>query len=388
MMNTQITGIRPLKQQDARFGKQWFDEVLDRWDYDDMKGDVHWREGWISFDCALYRPTEERIYLGITSFNSDIFKAYDRREGEFVDLGYGSIANKFDGKFHRSLVEGSDGCVYAAVALLHDVDNFLEAPGSPIVKYDPQSGALTTLGIPEPHVYIQSLIIDPKAAMLYGLCFPPEMLISFNLETGETRNLGLLGSGIGGMAQGENIVLDDSGCVWSSWSLTRAWQDAPGPDAVRLCKYDPKQQRINFFKQGLPLPDGRYGTAKPETFFNFHDGWLYASGHQGSLYRIDSTTGEATFLFTPTPDRPSRLSSLVKAEEGVAYGVTGRKGQCELMRVYYQQGEYEKLGEIRDADGNALWQCHDIVMTRDGKIYVLENDNPYRSSFLWEIELG
>lgn len=72
----------------------------------------------------------------------------------------------------------------------------------------------------------------------------------------------------------------------------------------------------------------------------------------------------------------------------MAYGVTGRKGQCELMRVYYQRGEFEKIGEIRDGEGNMLWQCHDIVVTQDGKLYVLENDNPYRSSYLWEITLS
>jgi hypothetical protein len=224
--------------------------------------------------------------------------------------------------------------------------------------------------------------------MLYGLCFAPEMLISFNLRTGEVQNLGLIGTGIGGMTQGENIVLDDEGCVWCNWSLTRAWQDSPGVDSVRLCKYDPRQRRVIFFHHGLPFPDGRYGNVKPEAYFNFHDGYVYASGFNGSLYRIDPTTGEATFLFTPTPDRPSRLASLAQAGPGIAYGVTGRKGQCELMRVNYRQGTFEKLGEIRDDEDNALWQCHDIVRTDDNHLYVCENDHPHRSSWLWEITLG
>ena len=379
--------IRAFKLQDVHYGNQWFDEIEDHWDYDDFKAHPDWRTGWISMDCALYDPAQDRIYLGITSFDADIFKAFDRRTRTFVDLGYSRIADLFDAKFHRSLAMGTDGCIYAAVALLHDVDRWREAPGSPIIRYDRASGALTRLGIPLPHTYIQSLIMDNERDVLYGLCFPPEKLVSFHLRTGESQDLGLIGPGIGGLTQGENIVLDNEGCVWSNWSLTRAWQSSPGADAMRLCKYDPRQGRILFFRTGLPRPDGSYGTVKAEAFFNFHDGFLYASGASGSLYRIEPATGRAAFLFTPTPDRPSRLSSLAQAEDGVAYGVTGRGGQCELMRVCYKKGTFEKLGAIQDDEGNALWQCHDIVRADDGTLYVCENDNPYRSGYLWEIRL-
>jgi hypothetical protein len=378
--------IRPLKLKDTRFGDEWRDVVLDRWDYKDFKADPRWRCDWISFDCALYYPPQDRVYLGITSFDADIFKAYDRRTESFVDLGYRRIADPFDAKFHRALVLGPDGCLYAAVALLHDVDRYGEAPGSPIVKYDPVAGTLERLAAPLPHVYIQSLIADNANEMLYGLCFPPEKLCAYHVRTGAARDLGPISGGLV-FAQGENIVLDDAGCVWSNWALTRAWQSEPGVDAVRLCHYDPRQGRIVFFQQGLPKPDGGRGYAKAEGLFNFHDGWLYASGANGSLYRIDPATARAEYLFTPTPDRPSRLAALVKGGDGFAYGVTGRAGQCELLRVDYSQGSFEKLGPIQARDGEPLWQCHDIVRADDGVLYVCENDHPRRSSYLWEIEL-
>lgn len=378
--------VQALKLKETRFGSQWFDQVEDRWDYADMQADPRWRQDWISMDCAYYRVEDDRVYLGITSFAAEIFKAYDRRTRQFVDLGYDRVADPYDAKFHRSLAPGGDGNLYAAIALLHDVDEYLDAPGSAIVRYNPDTGDLAKLGIPLPHVYIQSLICDPAREMLYGLCFPPEYLIAYSLRTGEVRTLGLVGGGYGGMAQGENIVLDDAGGVWCGSMLTRAWQSSPGVDATRLCKYDPRADRINFYRTGLPWPDGRPGFAKVEGLFNFGDGAIYASGANGSFYRIDPATGEAAFLFTPTPDRRSRLSSMVKGADGYAYGITGRDGQCELLRVDFAAGAFEKLGAVRDAS-DALWQCHDIVQASDGTFYVCENDNPYRSSFLWEITL-
>ncbi len=380
--------VAALKLQNEHYGNQWNDEIFDHWDYNDFKTHQNWNEGWISMDCAYFNKDDDRIYLGITSFANDIFRAYDRKTGQFIDLGYSKIADNFDAKFHRSLVKSNDGCLYAAIALLHDCDRYLEAPGSPIVKYDPVTGAINKIATPIPHAYIQSLVIDNERDMLYGQCLAPEYIFSFDLQTKQTKILGLLGSGYGGMAQGENICLDDNGCVWFAWSLTRAWQSKPGVDANRLCKYDPKQDRVVFYQTGLPHADGRYGFAKPEAFFNFNDGSIYASGDNGSLYRIDTETGTATFMFKPTADRPSRLSSLVKAGNGIAYGITGRENNCQLLKVDYINGKYEILDTIKDDAGNTLWQCHDIVMADDNTLYVCENDNPTRSSYLWEIEIN
>lgn len=378
--------IRSWKLKEFDYGSQWFSEVQDRWIYDDFTVDRKWREGWISFDCALYHPMDDRVYLGITSFDATgIFKAFDRKAGKFIDLGYDRVADPFDAKFHRSLVEHRDGCIYAAPALLHCSDKYLDAPGAAVVKFNPCTGNMEKLGIVLPHVYIQALTLDSEREVLYCQCFPPEYLASFDLRTREVKNLGLLGSGYGGLAQGENLALDDEGCVWSSWSLTRAWQDRPGPDAIRLCKYDPREGRVRFFQHSLPRYDGSRGFAKLESFFNFGDRCMYASGGNGSLYRINIASAEAELLFTPTLDRPSRLSSMVKSTDGVAYGITGRNGQCELLCVNYKTGQFEKLGPIVDADGVAMYQCHDIVVTTDGVLYACENDNPYRSSYLWEI---
>ena len=98
------------------------------------------------------------------------------------------------------------------------------------------------------------MVIDENRRTAYCQTFTPEYLVSFNLDTGESRILGLTGSGIG-MGQGENIVLDSNGCVWGGWTVTRAWQSSPGIDQYRLYRYDPQEDRIEFFRHGIPRLD-------------------------------------------------------------------------------------------------------------------------------------
>ena len=385
--------VRALKLRDERYANQWADTVEHRWVYDDFVGDARWREGWVSFDCVLHNPEDDRVYAGVTCFDPNaIFQAYDRRAGRFVDLRYGRVARAYDAKFHRSLARTADGAIYAAVALLHCTDRHLAAPGSPIIRYHPGRDELERFPAPLPHVYIQAITVDEARGTLYGLCFPPEYLISWDMATHETRTLALIGSGIGGMTQGENLVLDDQGCVWTNWSLTRAWQSEPGPDMWRLAKYDPERDQMEFFRSGLPYAGGRSGYAKSEAFFNLGTGCLYASGDRGSVYRIDPASGDAEYLFTPVGDegrgRRSRLAAMALGPDGRAYGVTGRDGECEVLRFDPADETFELLGPLIDPEGGeAAWQIHDVCVTLDGVLYAGENDNPYRSGYLWEVVL-
>src|SRR5579859_3487361 len=378
--------IRTLKLRDEAYGDQWYTQIEDHWEYDQFLADPRWRAGWISMDSVLYNSADDRVYLGITSFDADIFRAYDRRTGQFLDLGYKRIAHPQDAKFHRSLVRRqADGCLYGAITLLHDVDRYWDAPGGAIVKYDPATGSLEKLGIPVSHAYIQSICLSQRQDALFGQTFTPERLFRFDLTTREACDLGPISSGMA-MAQGENVELDDAGCVWCGWHVTRAWQGSSGVDSHRLCKYDPATDHIHYLDGGLPRPDGAYGYVKVEGLFNLGRGCLYASGGNGSIYRVDTDTGQGTYLGTPIPDRPSRLTTLRLAGDGMAYGVTGRAGRCELIRFDPRTEKYELIGPVVEGE-TALWQAHDVTVTPEGVLYVGENDNPYRSSYLWEITL-
>lgn len=378
--------VRAIPWQRAQFGDAWSETIEDRWEYGDFLRDPAWRRQWVSMDSLLYHAPDDRVYLGITSFDADIFRAYDRRSDTFVDLGYARVADPFDAKFHRSLVRWEkDGCLYGAIALLHDIDRYHDAPGGAIVRYDPASGALEKIGIPLPHVYIQSICLDSTRGVLYGQTFTPERMIRFDLTTREATDLGPISSGFG-MAQGENIELDEAGCAWCGWSVTRAWQNEPGVDSHRLCKFDPEAGRIRYFNAGLPRPDGAYGTVKVEGLFLLAPGRLYASGANGSLFRIDQDSGKGKYLGTPIPDRRSRLTTLRIGPDGAAYGVTGRDGRCEVIRFDWTAERWELLGPVTDGD-EACWQVHDVAISADGVLYAGENDHPRRSGYLWEIVL-
>jgi hypothetical protein len=378
--------IRTLRLRDHHFGDAWTRQVQDRWNYDEFLADPHWRKDWISFDGVVHHAGVDRVYCGITSFDADIFWAWDRREQKWIDCGFSAVGNRYDAKFHRSMqLSGDGGTLYTATALLHDIDRYWDAPGGGIFAHDIAGGTTTKLGIPLPHHYIQSIALDEKRGRIYSMHFTPERLSVFDLKTRAARDLGPLGSGMF-MAQGENLVIDDEGCVWSGWGQTRAWQSHWGPDAARLCKYCPREDRILYFNTGLPRRDGKYGNAKVEGLFNLGAGDLHASGDNGSLYRVETASGKARYLGTPIPDRRSRLTQLVRHSNGMAYGITGRDGDCRIIRFDPRNDRYELIGDrIVDDSGEALFQCHDVSLTPDGTLYAGENDVPHRSGFLWEI---
>lgn len=376
--------VRAHKLHDAPV-KDWAGTIQDRHEYSDFKADNTLRVKWISFDGVLCVEGSDLVYLGITSFDSDIFRAFDRTTGKFTDLGYSRVADPFDAKFHRSLVASRDGSIYGAIALLHDVDNYFNAPGGAIVRYTPANGGIGKIGIPMPHVYIQGMVIDEDRRIAYCQTFTPEYLVAYHLDTGESRVLGLTGSGFA-MGQGENIVLDSRGRVWGGWSVTRAWQSSAGVDQYRLYRYDPAADRIEFFRHGLPHLDGSSGYAHLDGLFAAPNGKLYCGSGEGGLFRIDPDTAEVTLLGAPVP--PARIAAFAIGPDGFLYGIGGRYGNASLFRMDLDTERYELLGRIQDeATGESAWQVHDMDIAPDGVIFACENDNPHRSSYLWEITL-
>ena len=244
--------IRALKLQDVDYGNQWDDEIEDRWEYDDFRADSAWREGWISMDSVYHNADDDRVYLGITSFNADIFRAYDRATGEFEDLGYGKGGRSV--RCQVSQVAGEVGERRLSVRRNR-------APA----RYRPVLG-----GARRGHRQIRpgdrrnQESRDSHAAYVHPVDLPgpgARRDLRHDVHAGTPvpvqprgRPLGRPGPISSGMemAQGENVELDDDGCVWCGWSVTRAWQNFAGVDRNRLCKFDPETDRIAYFDRGLP----------------------------------------------------------------------------------------------------------------------------------------
>ncbi len=379
--------VRSLKLVDTRFKQDETHPATEgAWDYDDLVGGQHddWFNDWISFDCVLADDRRQIVWCGLTRLNTDIFWAYDRARGTFRSLGFQKVADRYDAKFHRSLTFDKDGRIWAATALLHEIDRFHEAPGGAIVRFDPDTEQIDIVDRPLPHLYIQSLVLDKARGLLYGQAFTPETFFVYDIRTGRCENLGPLGSGLA-MAQAEQLAIDRTGAVWGCWGVTRAWSNAgTGPTTFRLWRYHPDEGKRQFLDAGLPsVRDGEV-YVKSDGAHAGPDGAVYMGTVEGTLCRVDPDTHAVDLLGKPAPGR--RLAGMANGPDGVLYGSCGREGGANLFRYDPDTGRSTHLGPIFDVQtGEQAWQVHDMTITADGTIYAGENDVPHRSGYLWEI---
>ncbi|MCX5662172.1 MAG: hypothetical protein NTW19_21045 [Planctomycetota bacterium] len=377
--------IRALKLKDGHFPRrQAIDATYGSWDYDDFLKPANrkWRDAWISFDCLLADLERDIVWCGIATFTSDVLWAYERSTGKFRSMGYAKVGNKFDAKFHRSLLHDNEGQVLAATALYHDPDRFLEAPGGALVSFDPQREKLRVIDRPLPHLYIQSIEIDRERNVLYGQTAYPEYFFSYDLATGKCTTLGTI-SGGQGLSQAETLVVDPHGTVWGCYGVCRAWANAVGSVGARLWSYHPDDKAPVYHRHGLPSLDGK-GFAKPDGVHLGPDGAVYMGSAEGALYRINSKNAKVEFIGKPAPG--ARLTGMVNGHDGKLYGSCGRLGAANLFSLEPGSGKLTNLGPIFDpALEEQMYQCHNMCITPDGTIYGGENDVPWRSSYLWEI---
>ncbi len=276
--------VKAIILKNVRFAN-WDSEVKGKWDYDEFLENENYRAGWISFDSLLYDRKNNLIYCGLAAFDTDILYLYDRNSQRFISLGYSKIADRFDAKFHRSLEVDNEGNIYGAIGLFHNLDRQREAPGGSLVKYDPRTKEINKLAIPIPHTYIQCIALDKDRKIIYGFTFNPEKMFRYDLNTKETTDLGFIGNNML-MSHPHIPAIDDEGNCWGTWGATRAWDDHPGMDAIRLLKYDRKEDRIIWFRHSLPKVSGEdYGTV--DSMLNGKDGYIYVGTTAGALVRLN-----------------------------------------------------------------------------------------------------
>jgi len=376
--------VKAIILKNVRF-TNWDSEVRGKkWDYDEFLENEDYRTGWISFDSLLYDRENNLIYCGLATFDTDILYVYDRNLRKFISLGYSKIADKFDAKFHRSLQMDNDGNIYGAIALFHNLDRQYEAPGGSLVKYNPKTKEITKLAIPIPHAYIQCTAFDKERKIIYGFTFNPEKMFRYDLSTGETKDLGFIGNNFQ-ICHPHIPAIDDEGNCWGTWGVTRAWDDNPGIDAIRLLKYNPEEDKITWFRHSLPkISSDDYGAV--DSMLNGKDGYIYIGTTAGALIRLNPKTIKTELLGKPCPER--RLSGLAIGPDGLLYGAGGDNGKARIFSYDRKKNKFYDLGPIFDRNlGENAVKIHDIVVTDDLVVYAGENDNHYRSSYLWECKV-
>jgi hypothetical protein len=368
----------------------WETEVEGRWKIEDLRADEGYCNDWISFDCLAWDEKTDRLYIGLTSINNDIFYVYEPAQNSFTSLDFRRIADKFDVKFHRSL-EIDDGMIYAATALLHDVDQQHEAKGGKFLRYDPAKDEYEVLAIPVPHHYIQSIKLDQERRIIYGFTYPGEYLFRYDLETHECRTLAYIGNSVL-MCQPHAAAFDKQGRLWGTWGESRAFEDVLGPVPVRIFCYDPDKDEFNWFQHGFPKVD-EADPARIDHMTLADDGLIYVGTVAGGFSRLDPETGTVEDLGRPFPN--PRLAGLVQGPDGLIYGAGNEgygvdgKGEARLFVFDPETKDLKDLGPIFDERIKAgAVKVHMLVATQNGILYAAENDNILRSSYLWECKIA
>lgn len=368
----------------------WTSTVEGRWTVEDLRADSGYRDDWISFDSLAWDGKEKRLYLGLTSINNDIFYSFDPTHSTFTSLRFQRIADRFDAKFHRSIEIDTDGMIYAATALLHDVDQQRQAKGGKLVRYDPVKDQYKLLTIPIQHQYIQSILLDRRRRVIYGFTYPAEYLFRYDLETHECRTLAFIGNGVM-ICQPHCACLDREGRLWGTWGESRAFEDVSGPVPVRIFCYDPGHDQFTWFKHGFPKID-RNDPARVDHMLLADNGQIYVGTVAGGFSCLDPETGRVEDLGKPFSG--PRLAGLVQSPDGLIYGAGNAgydeqgEGHAKLFAFDPKEKTLRHLGPIFDKKLNVgAVKVHMLAVTEDGRLFAGENDNTLRSSYLWECEI-
>ena len=316
--------LRDIKPKDQNLGSDEFGEKLK--DEDMLRNRV-------AFTSLLYYPNDQLVYCGITAYDADIFYTFDPQTAQFNSLGYQNVGERFEVKIHRSLVVDEDGTMYGATACLHDLSLRREAPGGKVFKFDPASGRIDVLATPSPPDYIQTISLDTKRKLIYGMTYPVFKFFKYDLKTGETTDFDYLGSIT------HISALDDKGRFWGTWH----------PTSHYLFNYDPDEDRINFLKTALPMSKEcsslmYHGAGPIDSMINGGDGYLYIGLANGMLLRLDPEEVAIEFLGKPCAE--PRMPGLTVGRDGLLYGCGGDNGTTYVFTYDRDQRKFETLGKI------------------------------------------
>jgi len=359
--------------------KHGFSDYLrpDRRDLDQhassVSADEEFRRGYYAFTSLAYSPQAGRLFCGTTNFGNDLLHSYDPASGGFASAGYGRIAERYEIKIHRSLALGGDGWLYGATSCLHGVKELAKGLGGKVFRYCPATGEYDVIAVPIPQLYIQTISLDWRRGMIYGMAYPVFEFFALDIARREVVYRQYMGSisHIG--------AVDPEGGYWGTW--------LSGTSKHNLFRYDPAANEVKFFDHGFPTPcrNLMYYLAGPiDSTACTENGGIYLGHESGELYRLDWRTGEVEYLCKPLPG--TRLPALALGPDGLILGVGG-SDDCVLTFAYdSRSGRGHILGPVGEG-GMSCYRAHDCCLVGDS-LFVGETDNPKRSCYLWECRLA
>jgi len=405
-MKNQNPTIRSHILRNSNFDN-WQSKVEGRWSYRTLYDDESYRRGWISFDAVTWSEEEGCLYCGLNAMDSDILYRFWPDQDKFESLNAQKHVDKFDVKIHRTLSKNpDDGSYYFGTSLLHDIDQQHEAVGGKLIRYSPKDKNYTMLGIPFPHLYIQSIAADFKRGKIYCFTYPAEFLICYDMKSRQFTNLGYLTNATS-FVQAHNAVVDNQGYLWGTYAETRAFDEVQSKTPVRLFRYHPATDKFDWFDFGLSRKDDKnqlINDPPRKRDIPFHrdqtrhkedlgfcdsmlfDGkrYIYAGSTAGTLCRIDTLSPKVEKIANVMP--AGRLPALTMDEDGTLYGGGGIKGDTQLFKWNPNDQAITLLDKIKDEHGNIPARIHEMAVDKKGKLYLAENDNHYRSSYLWTVD--
>ncbi len=377
--------------------------------YRHLRANKQWREGWISFDTLTFCTDDGNVYCGLNDMTGDLLYRFNPKSEEFTGLNTNSWTDSFDVKIHRTILYNSlDKCFYFATSMLHDVEDQQDANGGKLVRYDPRIDKYEVLGVPVNKLYVQSIAADFTRGKIYGFTYPAECVFEFDMVSRKSDILAWTGNACY-MSQPHNSVVDSNGWLWGTYAETRAWDDMTGPVPIRLFKYHPDGKQFICFDHGLPrisdieqlIPDPEKPDVEMEKDESRHkedhgfvdsmcyDGkqYIYVGTTAGVLARIDTKDGRAEKMAHIIAS--GRMPALGIAEDGTLYGAGGLKGETQIFKYDPNKQKIDSFCNLRDEEiDDRPARIHELTIGPDNTVYLAENDNHNRSSYLWSVKLS
>ncbi len=257
------------------------------------------------------------------------------------------------------------------------------------------------------HLYIQSIAADWQREILYGFTYPAEAVFRTDIQGTRSEILAYIGNAIM-FAQPHNGVVDRDGWLWGTYAETRAWDETTskfryGSSSITLTMTSlcgsimacSLRQEAKQLLVDPPMPQGVTGSlseTRHKEDFGFCDSmafdgdrYIYAGTVAGVLSRIDTQTGNVEKVANVMA--ASRLPALA-IRDGILYGGGGMHGHTQLIRWDIRTDRIECFSDLVDSEINERpARIHDLDIDDEHRIYLAENDNHNRSSFLWTVHI-